>query len=376
MSHVFISYSREEDQPYARKLADELRKHDIEVWIDDNVDYGARWWRTIVKQVRTCAAFVVIMTPESEESKWVEREILLAEDEDKPIFPLLLRGKGNPLLIGTEHANVTGGRMPPKAFYDSLRRILRVKPPPPPPPHANFEPELVRIPAGPFLMGSKKDEGHGSELPQHTVALSEYSIGKYPVTNVEYQVFVRDAGYTSPERWDGDTYPEGKGNHPVVYVSWENAAAYCQWLSEKTGKQYRLPTEAQWEKAARGDDGRVYPWGDGWDKSYLNSLESYKDEPDTSPVGQFSPQGDSPYSCADMTGNVWEWCADWFDAAEYKHRTSGDIEDPKGPREGENRVLRGGSFSNGDLFTRCAARSRTKPGRHSSHIGFRVVMLP
>ena len=99
MSHVFISYSREEDQPYARKLADELRKQDIEVWLDDNVGHGARWWRTIVKQVRTCAAFIVLMTPESEESEWVEREILLAEDEGKPILPLLLRGKRNPLLV-------------------------------------------------------------------------------------------------------------------------------------------------------------------------------------------------------------------------------------------------------------------------------------
>ncbi len=125
MGHVFISYSRR-DQEYARKLADDLREHDVEPWLDDRIDFGNRWWRTIVKAIRGCAAFVVVMTPESEESEWVEREILLAQRERKPILPLLLRGKGHSLLITTQHADVTSGRMPPKAFYDLLRRALRM----------------------------------------------------------------------------------------------------------------------------------------------------------------------------------------------------------------------------------------------------------
>ena len=127
---------------------------------------------------------------------------------------------------------------------------------------------MVKIPAGKFLMGSTKEQASASrkrwtvetkwvewEQPQHTVELSEYSIGKYPITNREYQAFVRDAKYKPPQGWDGDQFPAEKGSHPVVNVSWNDATAYCKWLSEKSGKHYRLPTEAEWEKAARGEDG-------------------------------------------------------------------------------------------------------------------------
>jgi len=126
-----------------------------------------------------------------------------------------------------------------------------------------FEPQMVRIPAGKFLMGSTKEQAEQAikdgldkryaewEQPQHTVELSEYSIGKYPITNREYQAFVRDAKYNPPRGWDGDQFPAEKGSHPVVNVSWNDADAYCKWLSENIKKNYRLPTEAEWEKAAR-----------------------------------------------------------------------------------------------------------------------------
>jgi len=138
------------------------------------------------------------------------------------------------------------------------------------------EPQLVRVPAGPFLMGSadKDKEAYTNEKPQHTVELSGYWIGKYPLTNLEYQAFVKDADHRPPTHWNGDQCPEGKGDHPVVYVSWEDAAAYCQWLSKKSGKAYRLPTEAEWEKAARGTDRRIYPWGDEFDKDRCNTEEA------------------------------------------------------------------------------------------------------
>ena len=221
-------------------------------------------------------------------------------------------------------------------------------------------------------MGS--NEGHYHEQPQHTIELSAYWIGKYPVTNAEYQTFVRDAGHMLPNHWDGDAYPEGKGEHPVVYVSWEDATAYGAWLSEKTGKDYQLPTEAQWERAARGDDGRMFPWGNAWDAARLNSAEGERG--DTSPVGQYSPGGDSPYGVADMAGNVWEWCADWYSKAAYKDRADSVVKDPEGPEGGRARVFRGGAFSHSGVNVRCAGRNWFDPLNRYLNFGFRCILRP
>jgi formylglycine-generating enzyme required for sulfatase activity len=248
-----------------------------------------------------------------------------------------------------------------------------------------FLPEMVAIPAGPFLMGSTDDDPAADDdgKPQHRVKLSEYHIGKYPVTNQEYQAFIQDSDQAPPGIWDGDQYPEGKGDHPVVYVTWYDAQAYCQWLSEKTGKAYRLPTEAEWEKAARGGlpspevgggaggGGFIYPWGDEWDPAKCNTEESGVG--DTTPVGQYSPEGDSPYGCADMAGNVWEWCADWFDEDAYKNREDG-VQDPQGPEGGDYRVLRGGSYYNDHTIARAACRDWHDPlYDFDDYLGFRVA---
>jgi len=123
---IFLSYSREDDA-YAKKLLDLLRKHKLSVWADDRIDYGDRWWKTIVANIRSCVAMVVIMTPRSEESKWVEREILFADDEKKPIFPLLLEGKRFPLLIGVQYHDVTNGKMPPLTFVATLKKLAARK---------------------------------------------------------------------------------------------------------------------------------------------------------------------------------------------------------------------------------------------------------
>ena len=226
--------------------------------------------------------------------------------------------------------------------------------------------EFVRVPAGKFLMGSNNNDDD-DEKPQHTVELSEYLIGKYPVTNFEYQAFVRDAKYKSPEGWNGDQFPAKKSNHPVVNVSWHDAIAFCTWLSQKTGKQYRLPTEAEWEKAARGTDGREYPWGNVFGPKKANTWESHIR--DTTDVGKFSPQGDSPYGCADMAGNVWEWCNDWFSNTYYKSSPSSN---PLGPDSGEYQVSRGGSWVNFGSGVRSASRYWSSPTKLSS-IGFRCA---
>lgn len=241
-------------------------------------------------------------------------------------------------------------------------------------------PIMVRIPAGKFLMGTKDEDWKSGftsmyirEKPQHEVELSEYFIGKYPVTNHEYQVFIKDTKYRLPEGWENVQYPVGKGDHPVVYVSWIDAQAYCKWLSQKTGKQYQLPSEAEWEKAARGTDCRMFPWGDDYDEKKANVLISGSSE--TTPVGKFSKAGgDSPYGCADMAGNVWEWCNDWFDEYEYEKRSGKEVKDPLGPENGHEKVLRGGSWG-GFLGTACVFRRlNIDPHGKSYDAGFRLSL--
>jgi formylglycine-generating enzyme required for sulfatase activity len=153
-------------------------------------------------------------------------------------------------------------------------------------------------------------------------------------------------------------------------VSWDDALAFCNWLTGP-GWRFSLPTEAQWEKAARGADGRVYPWGDEWDISRANADDLAGT---TTPVGLFSPGGDSPFGVAEMSGNVWEWCADWYDAAEYANRQV--IADPVGPLQGEGAVIRGGAFDSTAKHARGAHRNWHYPFKRRANIGFRVVAVP
>jgi formylglycine-generating enzyme required for sulfatase activity len=256
-------------------------------------------------------------------------------------------------------------------------------PPLPVPARLAFEPQMVTIAAGEFLMGSTTQQAERAikegasihwvrrEQPQHKVILAEYAIGKYPITCREYEAFVQDRGYPAPRGWNGRQFPVGKGDHPVVHVMWNDAQAYCVWLSQRTGKRYRLPSEAEWEKAARGTDGRTYPWGEQFEPGRANTQEAGLK--DTTPVGQFSPGGDSPYGCADLLGNVWEWCADWFKDEIYAARSGQPVNDPRGPDKGEYRICRGGAWHFDYRFARCALRHRFAPEEFFSFIGFRVV---
>ena len=219
---------------------------------------------------------------------------------------------------------------------------------------------------------SAEEEWLQSETPQHEVELSEYLIGKYPITNREYQEFVKSINHPPPHSWNGNQFPSGRGDHPIVNVSWDNAIAYCSWLSEKTNKIYHLPTEAEWEKAARGTDGFMWSWGNEFDQNKANTKEL--NIKDTTEVGQFSPQGDFPYGCADMIGNVWEWCNDWFSHNEYKKRSDQVVKNPKGPQEGSQRVLHGGSFNRAYGDSRAASRRANDPLSVGEAKGFRVAL--
>ena len=165
---------------------------------------------------------------------------------------------------------------------------------------------MVRVPAGAFTMGSNarlSDEG-----PQHKVKLKAFKIDKYEVTNLQYLQFIEATGRHSPQHFQNRTFPKGKVDHPVTYVSWHDAEAYCAWAGK------RLPSDEEWEKAARGTDGRTFPWGDEFDINKANTpvrWQSLDKEGDTSPVGAF-PSGVSAYGLYDMSGNVWEWTASWY----------------------------------------------------------------
>ena len=235
---------------------------------------------------------------------------------------------------------------------------------------AGSEMEFVKVPAGKFIMGSLEDdeEARSDEKPQHTVEIPQaYAIGRYPVTNAQYQEFVRDSDQKPPRGWNGDQVPQDKADHPVVRVSWYDAQAYCQWLAEKTGQAIRLPTEAEWEKAARGEYGNIYPWGDEWDAGKSNTKQSGIGG--TTPVGRYSPAGDSPYGCADMAGNVWEWTSSLKKGYPYRFDDGRESLDASG-----SRVLRGGSWDYFTRFARCAARGWDYPDYFNDLIGFRVVV--
>lgn len=236
--------------------------------------------------------------------------------------------------------------------------------------------ELIRIPAGEFLMGSdssKDIQAGAEEQPQHSLSLAEFFIGKTPVTNAQFAVFLASETQWTPANWTEDN-PALKGNHPVVAVTWRHATAFCEWLSEASGKTIRLPSEAEWEKAARGTDGRIYPWGD---QAPSNSLCNYSERPDeTTPVGMY-PKGASPYGVLSTLGNVWEWTISLWgaDRRQPRYRYPYDPADGRENLEADAsvaRVLRGGPFSAGKGHVRCALRNRHYPDTNHELMGFRV----
>ena len=232
------------------------------------------------------------------------------------------------------------------------------------------------------------------ERPVHRVTLSEFFIGRFPVTQDEYARFVRATGHPPPSVnnlplitqggrdtlfrelalpyvWENGEPPAGHGAHPVVLVRYDDALAYCAWLSETSGRIVRLPTEAEWEKAARGaTEGLRYPWGNDIDPSRGNYLAdaAAKRQRGTRPTGTYPPNA---YGLYDVIGNVWEWVSDWYAADSYG---LAEERDPRGPESGSMRIVRGGSWVNDDgAMLRCAYRHKVPPDTYAYSIGFRIV---
>ncbi len=223
-------------------------------------------------------------------------------------------------------------------------------------------PETVFVKGGTFIMGN--NTGQPDESPEHEVLVNDFHISKYEITVEQYQQFCEDVNKKLPKQEVWSKY-----NHPAIYVSWYDAVEYCKWLSKKTGKKFRLPTEAEWEFAARGglkSKGYKYSGGDslhlvGWCADNIP-------EKGTQPVGELAPNELGLY---DMSGNVWEWCHDRYQKDYYKNKVRNN---PKGPEIGNWRIVRGGSWADDSMKATCNYRQSNIPANAGFNDGFRVVL--
>ncbi len=247
---------------------------------------------------------------------------------------------------------------------------------------------MIRIPAGEFLRGS--NTGRETERPLESIYLDAFGLDRYEVTNAQYRRFVRATGHRAPRYWSGDQYPRGQADVPVVGLAWEDALAYCTWAGK------RLPTEAEWEKACRGADGRVYPWGNAWepqratvDLSRVETRETTWDEawallqipPAESSARRLEPVGShldgaSPYGVMDLVGNAAEWVWDWYNWTDYEKLPT---RNPRSLGPQWNRCIRGSSWYDpygaeyAKEASRCAARNSSHASNNDPRAGFRCV---
>ncbi|NIM16445.1 MAG: SUMF1/EgtB/PvdO family nonheme iron enzyme [Candidatus Aminicenantes bacterium] len=439
MEHqVFISYATDKgdstgskERQAADMICSRLESEGIRCWIAPrDILPGDDWLDSIIDAVEKSEVVVLVFSANANHSQWVKDEIKLALDKNIKIIPFRiddvspqgglrilkvrcqwLDAYTPPLdkhieqlvtvvcqYLGIEPKKATKGKegiivkkqpepgkekikkpgeMPEdvEAVKSKAKKVYKNK-------KGFWEADygdgiiMVYIPPGEFTMGSND---YDDEKPPHTVFLDGYWMGKYAVTFDQYDKFCGETDQEKPgdEGW-------GREKRPVIYVSWHDAAAYCDWLSEKIGLKFKLPTEAQWEKAARGTDSRTYPWGNSppsgdkvnfadkqaWLKEKFDWADKNIDDgyAYTAPVGSF-PKGASPYGLLDMAGNVWEWCNDWYAEDYYKNSPR---KNPQGPESGTGRVIRGGSWLVDAAYIRCAYRSDYHPYGRYYVMGFRL----
>jgi formylglycine-generating enzyme required for sulfatase activity len=440
---VFISYANEKgdktvsDRQIADMICSALESENIRCWIDHrDIMPGEKWVNAMFNAVEQSKIMVLVFSANANQSQWVEDEITYALDEKIRIIPFRFDNvtPQGALRVLKVRCQWIDAQQPPQQedlsrLVNAVRTYLeketetkeKLQLKDKPGDVKAVEPKakkvyknqqgfqetdfgdgiiMVSIPPGKFEMGSNE---YDSEKPPHTVYLDEYRIGKHAVTVKQFGLFVKDTGYVTEAEskggaftWTGEKWEQKKDinwknpgfeqedSHPVVCVSWNDALEYCKWLSGKKGGSFKLPTEAQWEKAARGTDKRKYPWGNpapsgarvnfadkqAWLKAKMNWAD--KDIDDgyayTAPVGSY-PDGASPYGLLDMAGNVWEWCGDWYGSDYYKNAPK---ENPTGPKSGAHRVLRGGSWNIGAVILRSSLRNSADPSFRNGFVGFRL----
>ncbi|MFA5858068.1 MAG: SUMF1/EgtB/PvdO family nonheme iron enzyme [Elusimicrobiota bacterium] len=258
-------------------------------------------------------------------------------------------GNGNFIHASTKNG-ITVGELNDEYYqgrFFGARRFL---------PDSDPETPEILIPAGKFIMGSNTQ--NGNERPEHEVYLNAYYIDKYEVTNREYTEFVNATNYQSEGKWDKNNREPG---HPVLGVTWNDAGAYAKWAGK------RLPTEAEWEKAARGTAGRRFPWGNLW---YANRAQTAVNASLWATAVNANKDGRSVYGCYNMAGNAWEWCEDWYDE---KYYTQSPRENPVGPKEGMYKICRGGGWDDLQDVMHSSYRGYFEPKKASQFVGFRCA---
>ena len=372
---VFLSYSRRDmDAMYV--VRDALRETGLVVWTDEGLEPGTQNWRTAIEEaIRQSKAMVALLSPNANVSVWVDNEVAYAQALGKRVVPMLVAGDAvNAVPINLIRVQWLDGRQDLRRTASGelqshlLRQIGSTS--------AIVDTRLgfdwIMIPAGPFVMGSDvgaDPRATDDETPQHRLVLPSFCISRFPVTNAQYNQFVGAAGYATPPHWTEGRIPAGREEHPVVNVTWHDAQAFCTWAG------VQLPSEAQWEKAARGRDGQIYPWGDDEPQADRCNYDRVID--DTSPLGAYAA-GDSPYGTADMAGNVLEWTRSCWGTQvatpeyRYPYNAADGREEPNADRK-MLRVLRGGAYNLGAACMRCAFRTGGAPARGRPNIGFRVV---
>ncbi len=391
MSDIFLSYARE-DRERVRPLVEALQAAGWSVWWDFRIRAGDTFDDLIERQLAACRCVVVAWSVHSVGKRWVRAEA--AEGLERNILvPVLIDRVKIPIAFKLVQAadlvdwQCDTASEPFHRLIDDLSGLLgeppvqanqTLEPKPQPTRRATtagrrkpssralqagaepsamvaIEPEMVRIRGGTFLMGSPEPEaGRYDNEGQHQVEVEDFTIGKYPVTFDEYDRFCDVTGRDKPsdEGW-------GRGRRPAINVSWQDAFDYAEWLSRQTGKRYRLPTEAEWEYAARGDTATAYWWGGTFDPAKANNGSA------TTPVGQYP---ENPFGLHDSAGNVWEWTGSLY----VKHCGGAEMQ-LAGRDETGLRVVRGGSWGTEPRNLRSASRLRSTPDYRGNNVGFRLA---
>lgn len=372
---VYLSYSRR-DTDLMRLVRETLRATGLMVWTDEGLEPGTPNWRAAIEEaIRQSKALVVLLSPTANASHWVDNEVAYAQQCGIRVFPILVSGTpADAVPINLVRVQWLDGRqdlqgvlvseMQPVLLRHIGQTIARPKP--------DVKFDWIVIPGGAFMMGSNPYQDKlaaSDEMPQHQLSLSRFCISRFPITILQYGSFLNATGHAAPKLWDSLGVGNGREDHPITNVSWYDAQSFCEWADVK------LPSEAEWEKAARGRDGRLYPWGDQQPQRGRGNYDRILD--DTSPVGAF-PDGDSPYGVSDLAGNVLEWTrSNWgtdFASAQYGYPYyAGDGRENSGTDRKMLRTLRGGAFNLGEACLRCTFRTGGVPGRGRPNIGFRVV---